>query len=450
MKRRNFLAKTTLAGVGLSVLSSKAQESQNSELKKIRIAFIGVGERGIGHVELCTYREDVEIIAIADPDLERIAVTQKLLKEKGRADAKVYSNGNFDYENLLKIEKLDAVIISTPWRWHTPQAISAMKAGVYTAVEVPACVTLNECWELVKTHEQTGTHLMFLENVCYRRDTIAVLNLIRQGILGEMVYAHCGYQHDLRGIKFNNGNSPANSVVEFGEKASSEAKWRTLEAVNRNGELYPTHGVGPVAKWFNINTGNRFKYLTSTATKARGLHNYVVEKGGANHPNANVNFKLGDVITTVIQCENGENIVIMHDTNLPRPYSLGFRAQGTKGLWEDEGSRIFIEGTSPGHKWEDWKKYQLQYDHPVWKKFEKDAENAGHGGMDFFVIRAFLECVKAKIAPPIDVYDAAAWSAISELSERSIMEDGKPQEFPDFTKGKWKTNKPKFGLDDKY
>jgi hypothetical protein len=450
MKRRSFLAKTTFAGIGLSAIPALAAQEETKELKKIRIAFIGVGERGIGHVELCTYRDDVEIVAIADPDLERILVTQKLLKDKNRPDAIVYSNGNYDYENLLKKEKLDAVIISTPWRWHTPQAVSAMKAGVYTAVEVPAAVTLNECWELVKTHEQTGTHLMFLENVCYRRDTIAVLNMIRQGILGEMVYAHCGYQHDLRGIKFNNGNNPANSVVEFGEKASSEAKWRTLESVNRNGELYPTHGVGPVAKWFNINTGNRFKYLTSTATKARGLHNYVVEKGGANHPNANINFKLGDVITTVIQCENGENIVIMHDTNLPRPYSLGFRAQGTKGLWEDEGSRIFIEGTSPAHKWEEWKKYQLQYDHPVWKKFEKDAENAGHGGMDFFVVRAFLECVKAKIAPPIDVYDAAAWSAISELSERSIMEDGKPQEFPDFTKGKWKTNKPKFGLDDKY
>jgi hypothetical protein len=201
----------------------------------------------------------------------------------------------------------------------------------------------------------------------------------------------------------------------------------------------------------DINRGNRFEYLTSFATKSRGLHNYIVEKGGENHPNAKVNFKCGDIVTTTIQCANGENIIIIHDTNAPRPYSLGFRAQGTKGIWMNDGNQIYIDGTSKKHdSWEPFADYQKQYDHPLWKKFEQDAVNAGHGGMDFFVIRAFIESVKNKVAPPIDVYDAAAWSAISPLSELSIARGSSPIEIPDFTRGKWKTNKPIFGLNDNY
>ena len=449
MKRRDFLERTSIAGLGLAVNTSKLVLPIQAD-KKVRLAFIGVGERGRSHVEQCMYRPDVEIVAIADPDAFAIAETKKMILAANRKEPAIYANGNFDFENMVKRDDIDGVIISTPWRWHTPQAISSMKAGKYTAVEVPVAVTMEECWDLVRTHEETGSHFMILENVCYRRDVIAALNMIRKGIFGEMVYAHCGYEHDLREVKFNNGNNPANTEVEFGEKAYSEAKWRTLESVTRNGDIYPTHGLGPVSEWFNINRGNRFTHLTSTATKARGLHNYIVEKGGVNHPNANVNFKLGDVVTTVIQCHNGENIVMMHDTNLPRPYSLGFRAQGTKGIWEDEGSRIFIEGTSPAHKWEDWKPYQAKHDHPLWAKFEKDAENAGHGGMDFFVIRAFIESIKRKVAPPLDVYDAASLSVVSHLSERSIAEGSTPQAFPDFTKGKWKTNQPIFGLNDAF
>lgn len=238
----------------------------------------------------------------------------------------------------------------------------------YTAVEVSATVTLQESWDLVDTFEKTGSHCMILENVCYRRDVMAVLNMIRKNMFGEMLYAHCGYQHDLREVKFNDGKKFYGGGVEFGEKAISEAKWRTQHSVDRNGDVYPTHGLGPVAHWMDINRGNKFNYLTSTATKARGLHKHIVDQAGKDHPNASVKFKLGDVVTTTIQCENGENIVIIHDTNSPRPYSLGFRAQGTEGIWMDDNDSIYLQNVSPkAHVWEPFSKYQDEQDHPLWK-----------------------------------------------------------------------------------
>jgi hypothetical protein len=273
---------------------------------------------------------------------------------------------------------------------------------------------------------------------------MAVLNMVRQGMFGELMHCQCGYQHDLRGVKFNPG-------AEFGPGANGEAEWRTQHAIRRNGDIYPTHGVGPVAKMLNINSGNRFVTLTSTATKTRGLHNYIVDVGGDDHPNADVEFKLGDIVTTVIKCANGETVVVSHDTNLPRPYSLMFRVQGTKGLWMNDGRTIYIEGVSPeSHRWEDFGPYGERYDHPLWKRYEDRATGSGHGGMDFFVMNAFVEAVKRGIEPPIDVYDAAAWSAISSLSEGSIAAGSAPLRFPDFTRGKWVTRNKIFGLSDEF
>jgi hypothetical protein len=201
----------------------------------------------------------------------------------------------------------------------------------------------------------------------------------------------------------------------------------------------------------NINRGNQFAYLTSMATPSLGLHEYIVNKGGANHPNAKVNFKCGDIVQTMIKCVNGETILITHDTNSPRPYSLGFRVQGTKGLWMEDNKSIYIEGvSSKAHRWDDAKPYLEKYDHPLWKTHSADAENAGHGGIDYFVLRGFIEAIKNKVAPPIDVYDAAAWSAISPLSEQSIAKNSASIKIPDFTRGKWKTNKPIFALNDSH
>jgi predicted dehydrogenase len=430
--RRQFLYTTSLATVA-SLTSTSTLFAENQEEKKIRLAFIGVGLRGRDHLAQSLYRSDVEVVAINDIDPDALAKAQDLIVKASRKKAVEYGKGEKDFENLLKRGDLDAVIIATPWQWHVPQAVAAMKAGVYVGLEVPAALTVKECWELVKTYEKTGTHLMFLENVCYRRDVMAVLNMVRKGLFGELLHTQCGYQHDLRAVKFNDGKQYYGGGVEFGEKAISEAHWRTQHSVERNGDLYPTHGLGPIAQMLNINRGNHFLHLSSYATKSGGLHNYIVEKGGENHPNSKVNFKLGDVITTLIKCANGETIMISHDTNLPRPYSLGFRVQGSKGIWMDDNKSIYLEGISPkAHTWEAAKPYLDKHDHPLWQQFEKEAENAGHGGMDFFVLKEFLDSVKAKIPPPIDVYDAATWSVISPLSEQSIAHNSASIPIPKF------------------
>jgi hypothetical protein len=300
---------------------------------------------------------------------------------------------------------------------------------------------------------------MCLENVCYRRDVLAVYNMVRKGMFGELLHLQGGYEHDLRGVKFNDGKTAYNSGVEFGEKGLSEAKWRTNHSLYRNGELYPTHGLGPVAMMIDVNRGNLLTRLSSVSTKARGLHKYIVNhpQGGENHPNAKLIFKLGDIVTTQIQTHNGETILLTHDTNSPRPYNLGFRVQGTQGLWQDFSSGalnagdIYIEGISPKeHQWENPETYLKEHDHILWKKFEKDAVGAGHGGMDFFVENAFIECIKRNVPFPIDVYDLATWYAITPLSEKSISENGQVQEIPDFTRGKWKNRKPDFGMNDQF
>ena len=290
---------------------------------------------------------------------------------------------------------------------------------------------------------------MIMENVCYRRDVMAVLNMVREGLFGELLHCQGGYQHDLRHVKFNDGKQPYGGGVEFGEKGYSESKWRTQHSVDRNGDLYPTHGLGPVSPILDINRGNRMVHLTSTATQSRGLHNYIVKLGGKDHPNAKVDFKLGDIVTTVIKCANGQSVMLSHDTNSPRPYSLNFRVQGTNGIWMRDNSSIYIEDRSPdAHRWESEEAYMTEYDHPLWKKFEDQAVGSGHGGMDFFIVRALIESIKGTAPPPIDVYDAVSMSVICPLSEQSIANNSASVEIPDFTRGKWKTNKAIFGLDD--
>ena len=449
MQRRYFIQKTALAS-SLSLISN-INFGKKQEEKKVRLGFIGVGLRGRSHLQMAMFRDDVEINAICDIDSNSITESLKLLKAKGRKEPVLYQKGERDFENMVKRDDLDGIVIATPWEWHVPMSLASMKAGKYTGVEVSATVTLQESWDLVNTFEKTGSHCMILENVCYRRDVMAVLNMVRQNMFGELIHFQCGYQHDLRGVKFNDGKSAYGKGVEFGKKGFSESKWRTQHSIDRNGDVYPTHGLGPVAEMLDINRGNRFLYLTSMATKSRGLHDYIVKNGGKDHPNAKVNFKLGDVVTTLIKCANGETIMISHDTNLPRPYSLNFRVQGTEGIWMDDNKSIYLEGVTKIHdRWEPFKEYQEKYDHPLWKNHAQSAENAGHGGIDYFVLRAFIESVKRKVAPPIDVYDAAVWSAISPLSEQSIAKGSAPMQIPDFTRGKWKTNKRIFALDGEY
>lgn len=459
MERRNFVKASALAGIGALILPNSLFAGNLSQNKKVRLGFIAVGYRGQSHLEEMLKRTDVEIIAFADPDPNMMADALKLVEKAGRPVPAVYGNGEEDYQRLLQRDDIDAVFVASPWEWHLRHGVDAMKAGKIVGMEVCGAMKLSDCWEFVKTYEETKVPIMMLENVCYRRDVMAVMNMVKTGLFGELVHGQGGYEHDLRGVLFNDGNSAYNSGVEFGEKGMSEAKWRTNHYVNRNGELYPTHGLGPIAALFDINRGNRMLRLTSMASKARGLHKYIEEhpKGGKDHPNAKVKFLQGDVVTTQIQCANGETILLTHDTSLQRPYNLGFRVQGTEGIWQDfgwgdaeQGLIYFEKKMGHTHKWDNTKTWMEEYDHPLWKRFSKDAENSGHGGMDFFVDNAFIECIKQNKEFPLDVYDLAAWYAITPLSEKSIKENGKPQEIPDFTKGAWKTRKPVFGLTDEF
>jgi len=440
--RRDFLKLTALTGLSF-YLSPAFAMAQEVKKPAVRIGLIGAGLRGCSHLELLLARNDVVVPAICDIDPERIEVAKSMFRKAGKKEPEVYTGSEWAWEKLLQRTDIDGVVIATPWLWHTKMTVGAMKAGKYAGVEVSAATTLDECWDLVNAHEETGVPMMILENVCYRRDIMAVLNMVRQNVFGEILYAHCGYQHDLREVKFEPG-------VEFGDKGVHEARWRTQHSVYQNGDIYPTHGLGPVAVMMNINRGNRFLSLTASATKTRGLHKYIVDKAGPDHPNAKVRFRLGDIVTSTITTVNGENIVVIHDTNNPRPYSLGFRIQGTQGLWMDDGDQVYVEGISSPHQWDKAETWLNKYDHPLWKKYEHLAEGAGHGGMDFYVINAFVEIIRRQAPAPLDAYDAAAWSAVTPLSEASIAAGGAPQEFPDFTNGQWMVRKPIFALDDTY
>lgn len=456
--RRDFIRQSAMAGAGIAMINSPFKLFAAEQKKVVRVGMIAVGLRGQLHLEEMLKRNDVEVIAMADPDKRMMGMAQELVKKYGKKAPVEYGNGDYDYKNLLKRDDIDAVFIASPWEWHVPQGIDAMNAGKIVGIEVCGAIKLQDCWDIVNAYEKTKVPIMPLENVCYRRDIMAALNMVQQGLFGEILHLQGGYQHDLRGVLFNDGVTAYDSGVEFGQKGFSEAKWRTQHYINRNGENYPTHSLGPVANMIDINRGNRLTKLSSIATKSRGLNRYIKNhpKGGLNHPNANIKFKQGDIVTTQIQTVNGETIVLSLDTSSPRPYNLGFRVQGTNGIWQEhhEGEfnrgMIHFEDKSEHHAWENPEKYMQQYDHPLWKRYEKDAANSGHGGMDFFVDNAFIESIKRKIDFPLDVYDLATWYAITPLSEKSIKEGGQLQSIPDFTRGKWKTRKPVFGLNDEF
>ena len=456
--RRKFIKDSAIAGMALTMLNFSAKSFATEKKNVVRIGMIAVGLRGQLHLSEMLKRNDVEVVAMADPDKKMMGMAREIVKQSGKKALEEYSNGPYDYKNLLKREDIDAVFIATPWEWHVPQGIDAMNAGKIVGMEVCAGIKLQDCWDIVNTYEKTKVPLMILENVCYRRDIMAIYNMVRKEMFGEIIHLQGGYQHDLRGVLFNDGITPQHSGVEFGEKGFSEAKWRTQYYIDRNGENYPTHGLGPVGMMVDINRGNRLTKLSSVATKARGLNRYIVKhpKGGADHPNAKIKFKQGDIVTTQIQTANGETIILSLDTCSPRPYNLGFRVQGTNGIWQDhhggepDRGMIYFEDKSLNDEWENSKKYMEEHDNPLWKRYEKNAVNSGHGGMDFFVDNAFIECIKRKAAFPLDVYDFATWYAITPLSEKSIAMGGQVQSIPDFTRGKWKTRKPIFGINDEY
>lgn len=446
MERREFIKNSALAASAITILPAGSLFAGVAD--KVRLGYIGVGDRGMSHISEGTLRKDVEIVAICDIQERSLKRCREFIAKAGRPAATEYTGGLDAYKKLLDRKDIDAVIIATPWQFHHPQAIDAMKAGKYVGCEVIAGLTVEDHWDIVNTSEKTGMPYMTLENVCYRRDVMAALNMVRQNVFGELLHVEGGYQHNLRNVLFNDGTHDYAKGPEFGPSTISEAQWRTQFNVDQDGDLYPTHGVGPCMHYIDITRGNRFTSMSSFSSKARGLAAYV-EEVSPGHKNAKLNYKNGDITQTMINCANGETVMLTHDTHLPRPYSLGFRIDGTKGIWMDVNQSIYIDHQSKADDaWEPAKLWFDKYDHPLWKKYTADAAGAGHGGMDWFVFNAFVQSVKQKKQTPIDVYDSVTMSVIMPLSTKSLKENNAPQEFPDFTRGKWKTRKNTFALDD--
>ncbi|MFC1537775.1 Gfo/Idh/MocA family protein, partial [Gemmatimonadota bacterium] len=401
-------------------------------IETVRMGFIGVGGQGTSHVRNFINIEGVEIRAVCDIVEDKVARVQKMVEEAGGAKPDGYSRGETDYLRMCDREDLDLVYIVTPWKWHVPMCVAAMKAGKHAAVEVPAAVTVDECWEMVETSENTRKHCIMMENCCYGRPEMMVLNMVRKGLLGEIVNGEAGYLHDLRELKFS---------------GKGEGLWRLEPSVKRDGNIYPTHGLGPLAECMNINRGDRFDYLVSMSSKSRGLNIYAEKHFGADHPLAKQKYALGDVNTSLIRTMNGATITLIHDCDTPRPYSRVNLVQGTSGIFQGYPDRIYIEGRSKPHTWEQADSYKEEFDHPLWKTVGETAGDKGHGGMDYLEDYRLIQALRTGAYPDMDVYDAAAWSAVTGLSERSVANRSLPVDFPDFTRGQWKTNQPIFVCD---
>lgn len=446
INRRDFIKKSTLLGAGAALTGYCSTQKRDiktepvvkkaAPIKTVRVGFVGVGGMGSAHCRNLLRIDGVEIKAVCDIVDSKVERIQRWCVDAGFKKPKGYSRGEHDFVRMCEEEDLDLVMTATPWKWHVPVCISAMKNGKHAATEVPAAVTIDECWQLVEHAEKYEKYCMMLENCCYDKTELAVLNMVRKGMFGELIHGACGYLHDLRALKFSK---------------SGEGLWRTDHSVKRDGNLYPTHGLGPVAEYMDINRGNQFEYLISMSSKSRGLNNFAVEKFGKDSPQAKMKFALGDVNVSLIKTFRGETITLYHDCNLPRPYSRINLIQGTKGIFHGYPSEIFIEGvTKKRHRWEPFKEYMEMYEHPLWKQKGERAKGAGHGGMDYIEDFRLIDALQKGRLPDMDVYDAALWSSVSELSEISVASKGRPVDFPDFTRGKWKTNKPIHLVDFEY
>jgi len=394
----------------------------------IKIGFIGLGNRGIWLLKTAVVeRENVSVVSVCDAYEDRAQDGAKAVLEATGKEP-VWET---DYRKVIDNPDVEAVIIATSWETHIEIAIYAMKAGKAVALEVGGTNKLEECWDLVDTYEATKTPFMLMENCCYGRREMMALNMVKQGLFGDIVHCAGGYHHDLR------------KEVSFGVE---NRHYRLEKYKNHNAENYPTHELGPIAKVLDINHGNRLVSLISVASKSAGLHEYIVSNKSDDEELKNTTFKQGDIVTTVINCENGQTITMTLDTTLPRFYSRGFTVRGTKGMYEEATDSVFLDCEEDIKHELSWRKdrsgnageYEEKYDHPVWKRYLEEGVKGDHDGMDWLEFSIFFDCLENGKPMPIDVYDAATWMAVTALSEESIANGSVKVEFPDFTRGKWR------------
>lgn len=405
--------------------------------KKVKIGYIGLGRRGTYVLKKnFSCMEEVEVTAICDKSVARMEEARKFIIENNHHDPIMTTN----YQDIINSPEIDAVIIMIGWSGRPEMAMEAMRAGKYVAIEVGCADRLDICFDLVRTYEETGSPVMMLENCCYGRREMAVLNMVKQGLFGEIVHCTGGYHHYL------------NEVELFKDIDAEEIPhYRLAQYRDYNRENYPTHELGPIAKVLNINRGNRFTTLTSFGSKSIGIKTYARDHLGADSKYATQDYAQSDIVNTFLTCANGETVMITLDTTLPRAYySRNFSVRGTKGMSSEERRVIYLDSMT--ERIEDNEEEMFaKYDHPLHAEYVKKGVKEGHGGMDWLVCKAFIEAVKNGTNTPIDAYDTATWLAVGALSEMSIKNGSTPVEFPDFTGGKWQNREPivecKFCLD---
>jgi predicted dehydrogenase len=396
-------------------------------MERVRIGFVGVGGQGTTHVENMLDLEGVEIRAICDIDESHARNSADKVTKAGQPAPTLYTRGLRDFERMCAEEELDLVYTATPWEWHVPVMLAAMKAGKHAATEVPAAMSIDDCWAIVEAAEKYRKHCLMMENCSYDRFELMTLNMVRQGVLGEVLHGEAAYLHDLREVKFSR---------------DGEGLWRRAWAQAHNGNLYPTHGLGPIANCMDINRGDRFQTVVSMSSPPRGLQLWQAEHLAADDPRRAERYTLGDQNVSLIQTAKGRTIYLAHNTHNPRPYSRLQLVQGTRGIVSGWPYRVHLEGRSKEHQWEEAEKYYGEFDHPLWRSERIQQMDRGHGGMDFLEDFRLIECLHRGEPTDANVYDAAAISSMVELSIRSVAARGTPQEVPDFTRGRWKTRAP--------
>jgi predicted dehydrogenase len=459
--RRQFLKTLGGASAGLAAANMAVQAAVNTpprlsgahymgdfaapKLDKIKVAIIGCGARGGGHYNHLSTFEGTEFVGICDlyEDLAQRAKKKVLANGKGtrHQNVKLYHGDKFAYQKMLAETKPDLVYVVTPWEWHAPMAVDAMNAGAHVCCEVPLTTSLEECWKVIDTSEKTRKHCMMLENVNYGRDELMFLNMCRQNVFGELLHGEAAYIHELRG------------QMKHVEKGRGTGSWRTHHWAKENGNLYPTHGLGPVAQYMNIGrTDDNFRRLVSFSSPARNHELYAKKHFKPDSKLNQIDYsKGGDMNTSIIKTVLGRTIMVQWDESSPRPYTRHNLIQGTRGTGAGFPTRIALDGGVPGgpkghHQWaqgDGLKEMYAKYDHPLYRRMKEIAQTmGGHGGMDAIMNFRVIECLRQGQALDQNVYEGCLWSAVTPLSRKSVAEDGMPQDFPDFTRGQWKTTAP--------
>jgi len=448
--RRSFLRTSALGAIATSSLSINCQKNLNSErlgsymgdyadkpIKNIRAAFIGIN-RGSTHLKNFANLPGTEIVALCDLYEDIVLRELKKLKlyKANFKNVKTYWGNKNQWKIMLKEVRPDVVFISTNWRNHAPMAIQSMKDGAHAFSEVPLGVNMEELWEIINTSEKTQKHCMMMENVNYGRDELMFLNICRKGHIGELLHAEAAYIHELRWQMFNTDRGTGN--------------WRTLHYAESKGNLYPTHGLGPVAQYMNLGRNDdNFKHLVSLSSPAIGRNNFAKENFDKSHKWNNMDFSNGDINTSIIKTHLGRTIMVQWDETSPRPYSRLNLIQGTRGTLAGFPTRAAFENgykdlTKDHHSWIKGEKLEMlyqEYDHPLYKRLNNKTKKSGHGGMDGIMMFRIVECLRDGVPLDQNVYEGCFWSAVTPLSARSIERDGAPQAFPDFTRGDWKNTK---------